>query len=106
MKSALIFPAAFFAGANACGAAYASCHCTNSDGTANDTITATVCNFSNRDAPKSPGWPVYTEERGGVLKCIANTQAVNYDVPLDNCKFRESCTANGATGADSSCDST
>ncbi|KAK1590660.1 uncharacterized protein LY79DRAFT_553654 [Colletotrichum navitas] len=103
MQSALVFLATLLAGANACST-YNECHCTNSDGTANDTITALVCNDSNKLAPSSPGWPLYTEEQDSVMKCVLNPGPVNDFVAIDNCKFREFCTKAGATGPDSVCE--
>ncbi|KAK1996743.1 hypothetical protein LX36DRAFT_712176 [Colletotrichum falcatum] len=105
MRSALVFLAALLlaAGADAC-ATYHKCHCTNADNTANDTMTAVACNNSNMLAPDSPGWPVYTKEQDSVLKCIINLPSITDVVTIDNCKFREFCTAAGATGPDSWCE--
>ncbi|KAK1978740.1 hypothetical protein LZ30DRAFT_728236 [Colletotrichum cereale] len=102
MQSALLFIATLLAGANAC-ARYEKCHCTNADGTPNNTITTTVCNNSNQLAPKSPGWPLYYLDENDVTKCIVN-QNPNFFLAPDNCQFRDFCTAAGATGADSSCE--
>ncbi|EFQ29606.1 hypothetical protein CGRA01v4_14887 [Colletotrichum graminicola] len=103
MQSALVLLATLLAGANAC-ANYNKCHCTNADGSANDTITAVVCNNSNKLAPSSPGWPLYSEDEDSVMKCVLNTGPHNDFVGIDNCKFREFCTKAGATGSDSFCE--
>ncbi|KAK2038088.1 hypothetical protein LZ31DRAFT_546459 [Colletotrichum somersetense] len=103
MQYSLIFLATLLAGANAC-ATYHKCHCTNTDGSANDTITQVVCNNSNKLAPQSPGWPVYYENEDSVMKCIVNTGPSSDFVAVNNCKFRDFCTNAGATGSDSSCE--
>jgi hypothetical protein len=60
---------------------YDSCQCVGSDGTANDTATANVCNAVGGS---------------GTSLCYSGED-------MDNCHWKDFCALAGATGSDSSC---
>ena len=78
------------ASASACSNYYL-CHCYDSDGVPNNTVTQAVCNLiSNQGSMVNVT---------GYLECNAGTWSWGWD----NCEWRGECLAAKATGDDSSC---
>ncbi|KAK1999141.1 hypothetical protein LX36DRAFT_655853 [Colletotrichum falcatum] len=80
-------------------AAYRNCHCYNDDGNPNDAATQTVCErFDSGSTSFADGVCNYVGKDS-----VARGKYIYY-YGMDNCDWRDMCTAAGATGADSSCD--
>ncbi|KAJ0123801.1 hypothetical protein N8I77_010761 [Diaporthe amygdali] len=100
MKLFTVSAILFAAGTQAC-ALYQLCHCTNADGTPDDVATVTACYEQSEPHKEMIGVSGFEEchftgsAQSGFLRLEENG--------LSNCKFREACTAAGATGEDSNC---
>ncbi|KAL1856878.1 hypothetical protein Daus18300_010641 [Diaporthe australafricana] len=96
-----ILSALFFAASTQACALYQFCHCTNADGTPDDDSTVTACMAQSEPHKEFTGMSGFQEchftgsAQSGFLRLEENG--------LDNCDFREACTAAGATGEDSNC---
>ncbi|KAK1955926.1 hypothetical protein LY78DRAFT_593082, partial [Colletotrichum sublineola] len=82
-------------------AGYDMCHCTNADGTANNTITELVCNADIKEG--GPRSPLYVLEEDSIKKCAVN-HTIDSTYELGNCKVRKHCAKLGATGSNSFCE--
>jgi hypothetical protein len=78
---------------SACGV-YAFCHCTNSDGSYDNSATKTVCGWYGRQL-------VYATKNNG--PSTQDQECFEIGTPFSNCKWREHCIDAGAKGADSNC---
>lgn len=100
MKFSIVSAILFAAGTQAC-ALYSVCICTNADGSPDNDSTQRACLGQSEPHKELIG-------TGGLQECHFTGDAHSgflglEDNGLDNCSFREACTAAGATGEDSSC---
>ncbi|EFQ33019.1 hypothetical protein CGRA01v4_00500 [Colletotrichum graminicola] len=92
--------------AEAC-ALYHTCRCTMADGSINNTITEQAC---ARELANTRGASGDNTQAYQITKDTNSTEWCNWGFNgktafyVDNCSFRESCTAWGATGSDSWCE--
>ena len=100
MKLSTVSALLFATGSQAC-ALYSVCICTNANGTPDNDATMVACYGQNEPHKALIG-------TGGLQEChFTGSENSGFlgleENGLDNCNFREACTAAGATGADSSC---
>ncbi|KAI3400753.1 hypothetical protein diail_1962 [Diaporthe ilicicola] len=97
----LAVSALFFAASTQACALYQFCHCTSADGTPDDIATLTACMAQSESDKEFTGISGFQECHfyGDAHSGFADLEKNG----LDNCDFREACTAAGATGQDSSC---
>ncbi|KAK1990617.1 hypothetical protein LX36DRAFT_664040 [Colletotrichum falcatum] len=92
-------------GAKAC-ADYFSCHCYQANGTPNINATEAACE-GLESTPNKDDFYTYNDTTDGIRKCyggVVRDCGGKECNGIDNCRFRELCAANGATGSDSYCD--
>ncbi|KAK1584981.1 uncharacterized protein LY79DRAFT_560011 [Colletotrichum navitas] len=87
-------------------APYRRCRCTMADGSINNTITEQACtreleNTRGAKGSNSKAFQISTGDNGTEWCNWGHSGKTTFYI--DNCKFRESCAAWGATGSDSWC---
>ncbi|KAK1974448.1 hypothetical protein LZ30DRAFT_740476 [Colletotrichum cereale] len=87
-------------------ALYNQCRCTMADGSVNNTITEIACQtkHDNIQGANDLGSTAFlpTIDAENVTWCNSGRSGKIFFY-VENCGFRETCTASGATGADSWC---
>ncbi|EFQ36729.1 hypothetical protein CGRA01v4_12241 [Colletotrichum graminicola] len=82
-----------------------NCRCTMADGSINNDITTAACaskrTAADLDGSDSTAYTITTDS-SNTATCQSGFVGKD-DLTLDNCDFRERCTAAGATGSDSLC---
>jgi hypothetical protein len=96
MKAGLFLLALEVSAASAC-APFAFCHCQGSDGSFNNSATASVCNMYG----PIRGQLVYATHNYG--DDTTNQECMEVSSTWNNCSWRQHCHDEGATGADSNC---
>ncbi|KAK1973236.1 hypothetical protein LZ30DRAFT_611405 [Colletotrichum cereale] len=92
----------------ACGL-FRQCRCTMADGSINNTVTEIACqterdNTQNAHGSDSTALLPSTDANNVTWCNKGRGNAGHTTINVDNCAFRETCTALGATGADSWCE--